>query len=830
MSEEDLTDFSGYNCIINQKTGRPACPLVSVEINAVIDGMLSMVTLVQHYVNVRSNSIEALYTFPLPFNAQVTGFRSTIGDIEVKGEFREKDEAFREYVKALKRGDTALLMESRRPDIFRVMLGNIKPDEKVTIEITYIEDTWIVDNELRWIVPTVIAPRYIPGSRISLGDNGLKLKKEEIVPEDGHIFPSVGEAPYTLKLNALVKGLVGIKKVSSPSHSIEIEFIDNDVRVLLSRETELLDSDFILSLLLDNNNESSYITASGISGEALGMVRLIMDPEKYGHGNESIQNNYSYIFMIDISGSMTGEKLKQAKRALIISLRNLINGDFFNIVAFENNFSFFSQSAVPYSQANLDKADKWIKELRASGGTEIYEPLRFVLEVIEHDDGLERILLLFTDGQVGNEKEIINLVKSNSNSLQLFPFGIDTAVNKYFIDSLASSGNGMPEYIYPGERIEGKVIRQFSRIHMPYLANPAVYDRNGAKLKTVPVMPARLYSCDIFSFMVKSESEETIREIKIKGHIDNENKEAAFKTQSAGDAVLMGMRWAKGRIEMLEEKIATSRPTSRINLLKQKIIELSLKYSILSTETSLVAVYERAVKTDGEPERIIVPVAKPRGWDMFDDTGDIMDVMASSVVNEDTMRFCPEDPEPGNIDVPIFIRRSTALSPAGIRPNNGKSGQAANSNQQICMDDIIIKAAQSQKADGTFGEGEETVRRTSFFITGMLMLGKEWKPYRIQIKKATEALISSSSKTGLLLKAAAFSKVLENGIIAGLKKEELQSIIDGIEKKLSKEKREAFKSFRKGDVILFCDLIGFDEIKKPDATELAIWLIAHSAE
>jgi len=253
-------------CIIDQKSGKPACPMQNVEISAVIGSMIAEVTLVQNYINIANYSIEAAYIFPLPHNAQVTGFKGRIGENEVKGEFREKDEAFAEYEKAVRRGDSAVLLESCRPDIFQISLGNIASGEKASISITYLENIEVVDSELRWMVPTVIAPRYIPRKNRRYGRSiGMNAAMEGGgTAGTEYITPPIGETSYTLRIKAALRGVKGIRKVSSPSHPVEVLFNGGDVDVSLAKETELLDSDFILSVLLDEDAESCYIIAEGM--------------------------------------------------------------------------------------------------------------------------------------------------------------------------------------------------------------------------------------------------------------------------------------------------------------------------------------------------------------------------------------------------------------------------------------------------------------------------------------------------------------------------------------------------------------------------------------
>ncbi len=785
MKTNKNEDNYSLNCITDIKTGRPVCPLRNVEIDAVLDTFMSEVTLTQNYINASGHAIEALYTFPVPHDAQVTGFRCSIGSDTIQGEFREKEEAFREYDRAVRKGDSAFLLESHRPDIFQVSLGNIAAGEKVSITISYIEDVKITDHELRWSIPTVVAPRYIPGNgtghKTGL-ETGIKAgpgtaSPTELVPDADYITPPVGKTDYTLKIKAVLKGMKGLKKVSSPSHPVEVSFDGENVTVTLSKENEPLDSDFIIAAQLAEDNADSLITASGGNG-IFGSVSFCPDLSDHLKKPGACE----YVFLVDASGSMGGEKLEQAKRALSISLRNLFEGDYFNVIAFENSYSCFSKISLPYSQDNLEAADKWISALAAMGGTEIFDPLRFVLERSDGIKGLERVVFLFTDGQVGNESQIVDLVSKNGVSLQLYPFGIDTAVNKYFIDSLAKAGNGMPEYIYPGERIEDKVIRQFSRIHQPYLADLTVTGENGRELETVPSLPARLYDSETFRFIAREENGAKMDTVRIVGSVGDEKLKFEIKGENTGDERLLGLKWAKGTITELEGQM-NGTYERRKDLVRKEIIELSLRYSVLSTLTSLVAVYRRTTKTKCLPQTVIVPVATPRGWSMPLSQEKTFS-FAPLCVTESCMRSyqgeeggingmnCDAE-EPGFIGMPSFLRKGRSISGrsgsgksmrsrqeesafssapkafdsrAGASPTENKTTDIKTelhgmTDTRAALHEMIITAAQLQDASGSFGTDGDAVFRTSCFIIGMLLLGEEWKPYRIQLIKAGEALM-----------------------------------------------------------------------------------------
>lgn len=821
------------SCIVDKKTGKQVCPLQNVEAKAVIDGNMAEVTLIQNYQNVGKGNIEALYTFPMPHNAQVTGFKAKIGDNEVVGEYKEKESAFKEYDNAVRQGDSGFLLESHRPDIFQISLGNIVSGEYISISITYIEDIKYIDNELRWVLPTVVAPRYIPGKA-----SGKKLgmgtaAPTDKVPDADYITPPISDTSYTLTLKAEFKGARGIKKIASPSHPVEVLMDGNTYIVTLARETELLDSDFILTAMLENSDENSLYNAQLNDNEAFGVARLVVEIENV----PADQKNYEYTFLIDVSGSMAGEKLDQAKRALGISLRNLVEGDGFNIVAFESSYHCFSNVIVPYTQENLEKADKWIDSLRDMGGTEIFEPLRYILEKTPNNEKIERVVLLFTDGQVGNENEIIKLVRKNNRSLNLFTFGIDTAVNKYFIDSLAEAGNGMPEYVYPGERIEDKVIRQFSRIHQPYISQLKVVGSDGAELETMPVLPSRLYSSEEYTFSICSDKLNKIDKLTINGDVNDEKIEFHIPLTGTGDARLLSLKWAKEKIRALEERMGSGNPR-RDEIMKNEIIELSTKFGLLSTFTSLVAVYKRMNKEKGMLETIVVPVAKQRNWDMFSPVTNFVGAFASpAIVTENYLKTYSNSAN--KLEIPCFLRRkdknmtrskkytqSDALSIPGIEDgiyditnNNETSGNTK-------INDLIRKVAQKQNADGTFGSGNEINSKTAYFVIGMLLLEDEWKPYRIQIKKAGKALLGTGDED-ILLKAIAINLLSELKVLAG---SEVNAYMNEILSKIDEKQKTFLDAFRAGDYKILLKFIGGISASDEDRTEIISFLLKRVIE
>ncbi len=783
--------------IMDKKTGKSACPLQSVKIEADVDTQMAMVLLKQDFKNTNLSDIEAVYIFPLPHKAEVTELIAKIGDVEIVGEIKEKEEAYKEYDLAVKNGDSAFLLDQARPDIFQIWLGNIAPGESITIELTYTEETHVTDGELRWLLPTVVAPRYIPGNAAGEKTGVGTAQPTDRVPDADNITPPIGYAPYTLDIKANFKGIDGIKNVSSPSHPVDIEFSEDCYTVKLARDNEPLDSDFILVARMENSNTDSLITASDLDGETFSHTNVFVDLSN----RQVSENNYDYYFVIDTSGSMAGEKLEQAKRALHISLRNLMAGDTFNLIAFQSSFSCFSNESVPYSQTNLEKADSWIDRLRASGGTEILEPLKFLVDKAHES---ERIVLLFTDGEVGNEREIHNLIRSNNNRLSLFPFGIDTAVNKYFIDGLADAGNAIPEYVYPGERIEDKVIRQFARIHQPYIINARFTDINGNEVEVLPKVPKRLYDSEAYGFVLKTLKNTRIDSLTLTGEIENTRYEHILKASGKGDTRLLSYRWAREKIKDLETRLNHGN-SRRDKMIREEIIEISKKYGVLSTLTSFVAVYNRTVKEKGIVETVVIPVNEPKMWGMYQSmdlgTRGMRCCAPAKISDTAPAMLCFDEP-----DESFSLKRSKSRFMKRFKQSMSGSVDIEEHNtlapdRPHSIDDIIRHVAEKQNADGTYGSGNEIIRKTSAFIIGMLLTKENWKPYKIQIVKASKALMNKTQNADLL-------KVI--ALCLAYRKALISSSLDEAENKLSKTEAAIIEATMQEDLKPLSVYLGFD--------------------
>ena len=725
--------------IFNRKGKADAIPLKGVRISGDICGLHGELSVEQLYVNEENEDLEIIYTFPMPDRAAISEFSARVGDRIVRSEIREKEEAFNLYDQWLRKGDSAFLLEQFRPNIFQVSLGRVLPGEEVKIKIVYLETISYQDGEMRISIPTLVAPRYIPGSRVQ-GRKGTGWSDPTgRVPDADFITPPVdGEAAYRVELKLNLKPLIPVDEFISPSHMLHVTGRkDGSTQITLAKGAVPLDRDIVI-LGRCRDESAAAVLSWEDPDRGKGYLYLHLLPH-LDAGYE--QERLNYIFLIDISGSMQGAKLEQAKNALQLCLRNMEAGDSFNIVAFESGCHYlFPAGNVPFNQGSLDRASIWINNLVPRGGTEIMEPVKYALE----SSGKEgTAILLFTDGQVGNEQEIIDLVRSRIRGNRLFTFGIDTAVNSYFINSLAEAGRGLPEFIHPGERIEDKVIRQFYRINSPAVSNAAVRWSAMPDMEFYPRDLPPLFDREPVTLVGKYSGS-----LSGTATLEGDLKKGNFKVEldlnppgAGGGSGFLKKLWAKMKIEYLEKTLEGINPR-RSEAVVEEIVKLSREYGVGSSRTSFVAVHERMDGTTGIPQTVVVPVAPAAEWRMF----------SSSRRSFSSAPAALSAPSSRGL---LLFQDSRDMLPSCtemLSSNGEKAGWSRGSDLRQALRLIAMR----QNAEGSFpaesgaeNAGASIFENTAMAALALLLAAHDGGIYRRQIEKSVNYLMDERRHKGL---------------------------------------------------------------------------------
>lgn len=602
--------------------------LKKVKITGNVIGKFGSFEIEQVYKNNTKDVLEVGYTFPIVETATVVGFEINVGDKVLKGKCKEKGEAKKEYQKNIVKGNSAYMMEQETNNIFKISVGKIDRDEEVKVKIQYIDKFEIIDNKIQVLMPTLVTPRY----------------KSNIT--DKLVY---GKVDYTIDFNINIIKSLNRKSIYCPSHKINV--IDEDKTERVEVLNYDLSKDFKLQIELKSELSSNAITSK--TKDEKDMIYLSFMPEILDSYEDSEKE---YLFIIDVSGSMMGEKLDETKRAVIECLKQLDVGDKFNIIPFESQFEAMNIKSIEYNEENMKKAIEYINKLKPLGGTEILNPIKFALYEKEKD----KIILLFTDGQVGNEDEIIRFVENNVNRSRIFPFGIDTNVNSSFIKQLAKAGNGKAELIQPNEKIDDKIIRTFARIQTPLLEELTIDYGNNRVIDEIREEKC-LFNYEFFNVFAKIEKLQD--DIQLKGKILDKEYVWKIKKESINNTdVDLEVLFAKQEMDRLEDYIINTYDNEKIKNYKKMIIELSEKFNINSKYTSFITVYERKDKLLEVPKyqetKLSNKFAKDalmnKVWNMFG-------------MNECEEEYCDMDnpsfirkkisSRSNDLDIPCFVRR-----------------------------------------------------------------------------------------------------------------------------------------------------------------------------
>ncbi|HSW38845.1 MAG TPA: VWA domain-containing protein [Acidobacteriota bacterium] len=329
------------------------------------------------------------------------------------------------------------------------------------------------------------------------------------------------------------------------------------------------------------------------------------------------------IFLLDCSGSMQGDSIQEAVKALEICLKGLEEGNYFNVYRFGSTFEFLSQNSLKYSDESLEKALEYLSKSTADlGGTEILGPLTHIYS-LSHMPETERSIVLLTDGEIANEEQVVDLVRKHRKTTSFFPIGIGAGLNEFLIKGLSRAGRGACEFIHPGERIEPKVLRTFQKFREAGMEEAHI-DWGPGAFDQVPHEPV-FFSCSPVSIFARHTDGNPAQQnvLKVKGRISGVERswEIPVSGRSSEEYLPVSVLWAREKIRGLEEgddaSLTGSRQADRKNKqISNTIIELSRKYSLLSSLTSFVAVEEREEKDKSTGEIVLrkVPAAVTVGW------------------------------------------------------------------------------------------------------------------------------------------------------------------------------------------------------------------------
>jgi len=593
-------------------------PLLHTDAVVDVRGLVAAATVTQQYANSSSAPIEAVYVFPLPHDAAVYDMEIHIGNRVIRSMIRERQEAKRVYEAAKSAGKHAALLEEERPNIFTTSIANIMPGDHIDVRMRYVEPLRWEENRVRLVFPMVVGPRYIPGTQ-AVGHTGTGWAMDtNAVADASRITPPVrnpdSRSGHDISIAVDLDSSFEAASLSSVSHQISVRRLqDGRQHVELATGATLPNKDFVLELKQPESTQPKTtlsLSPANDSGETYFLLTAL-PPTAAPRERMPVE----MLYMIDVSGSMEGTSIQQARGALLQALDRLRPCDRFGILAFSSGYGEFSPEPLPASAENLAAARRYVKGLEAGGGTEMLPALLHLMQKPTSPDYLRHIILL-TDGDLGNEEQIFAALHSDLGNARLYTVAIGSAPNFFLATKMAQFGRGTFTHIADISEIQEQMDRLFASIESPVLTD--------VKLTFTGVETAEVYPEHIPDLFLHQPllifgriSKGSVGTVHLTARSGNEPYEAsiAFDVSKAAFHPGITTLWARQRVEDLMDQWRRSDEKGQAEI-RGSVIAHAIRYHLVTRFTSLVAVEQVVVNPGGQSNKAAVPAELPEGWQM----------------------------------------------------------------------------------------------------------------------------------------------------------------------------------------------------------------------
>jgi len=589
------------------------------HVSVTIENQIAVTHVDQVFYNPNNWPIEGNYLFPLPIDAVVSDFSLWIDGKPVKGEVLDAAEARQTYESIVWEMKDPALLEYTDRGAYQASIFPIPPEAERRIELEY--------------------------SQVLTSENGLV---RYVYPLNTEKFSA--QPLQSVKVSLKIEANEPIRAAYSPTHLVDI-LKESDLSILVGYEEEdvLPNKDFALYYSI-GESEAIHVFSfrdpkDPVDEDGFFMMLLAPSPRV-----EAKAIPKDVLIVLDRSGSMEGEKFKQAQDALKYILTHLNPDDRFYITAFSTGIDTFSNDLQP-NTASTD-ALKWVDSLSPSGSTDIH---RALLETVSVADAERPTYLIFltdglaTEGITESQVILTNFQKNANNNIRLFTFGVGYDVDTFLLDSLSQAHHGLSTYVQPGEHLDEVLSAFYARISTPVLTNTSLdFD----DLPVYDLYPQPLP--DLFAgtqvVVVGRYREGGIVDMKLQGDVNGESQEFTFPDQafaidnrSESDILSSLPRlWATRKIGYLLSSIRLNGPNQETI---DQIVQLSIRYGIVTPYTSylitepmpLGASNQQELSRDVYEEALAAPVevAGQQAVEKAVDEGDLYQANIAPTLSQD---------------------------------------------------------------------------------------------------------------------------------------------------------------------------------------------------
>ncbi len=554
------------------------------RVTVTIEDQVAVTRVEQEFLNECDWEVEGTYVFPLPEGAAVSEFIMWVDGVPVEGRILEADEARAIYEDIVRRRRDPALLEYVGRSAVQARIFPIPPGGSRQVELEY--------------------------SQVLPVENGLV---HYVYPLDTEKFSA--RPLEECSIHVEIRSRDAMRAIYSPTHQDRVYIErDGDYRATVGyEETDILpDEDFELVYTVSQEEVGLNLLTYREPPDD-GFFLLLVAPSVEVEEGRVIPRDV--ILVLDTSGSMEGEKIEQAQEALIYVLEHLNEEDRFNVVAFSTGLQQYARGLRPASEAR--EAAAWVRRLEAVGGTDINRALLEAMAQTGHERPTVLIFLtdgLPTEGVTEVEQILANVEAAAPGNVRLFPFGVGDDVNTVLLDTLAEQQRGATGYVRPHERIDEEVSAFYAKISTPVLANIELDFGDTLVEDTYPYPLPDLFAGTQL-ILVGRYRESGAARITLTGEVNGERQQFVYEgtfTQSPSYQVTQSPSlpvtqspsyiprlWATRKIGYLLTQV---RLHGERREWVDAIVELSVRYGIITPYTSFLIEEENILTAEGQDE------------------------------------------------------------------------------------------------------------------------------------------------------------------------------------------------------------------------------------
>ncbi|MEM7217852.1 MAG: VIT domain-containing protein [Pseudomonadota bacterium] len=618
-------------------------PSVALDVSARVDDDLASVRVVQTFRSPLAMPVNARYVFPLPQDAAVQGMLLETPTERVRAEIQERRQARQTFETAKRSGKVAALVDQERPNVFTQRVANLIPGATVRVELDYVQTVPMRDGAFELAIPLVVGPRFVPPADaeadVTAGAVNARLDTDFTQPPYAGQFAAGGADRSPLDAGAFgalpasvgasrvrlavdLNGALPLAHVRSSSHRLDLVPLDGGgLRATLARpgtdEVARPNRDFVLRYERADDQE----LAAGALADG-GYFTLAIAPPGAWRGDAALPREM--VFLLDCSGSMAGLPMAASRAFMHAALDRLRPRDTFRIIRFSDAATEFAAAPVQATAPNIARGKAYADALRGGGGTMMSSGILQALSAAQ-EPGRVRNVVFLTDGYIGNDYEILALVRRHIGAARLFALGVGSGVNRFLLTEVARIGRGFTRVLDSSRDAEAQARALAARLTTP-LARDIEIDWGAAPVEaTTPVGLPDLYAGDSLAVRGRYTAGGThvvlLRATTATGPktLPIELRLPAPKQTvgQAGPANPLRVIWAREQIRermrefaVPEALRASGKSAAR---LQAEVTELGLDHALLTRWTSFVAVAEKVVNPSAPAADADVPLAAVAG-------------------------------------------------------------------------------------------------------------------------------------------------------------------------------------------------------------------------